>query len=641
MCGIVGYVSFRPLDLDLQPALDMLQHRGPDGCGIISLADGRIQFGHTRLSIIGLGEEGRQPAVGSDGSAITYNGEIYNYLELAGMLRAEGIQVDSSCDTLVLHKFISVYGFKKLVELNGMFGFAYYDPNTKATSIVRDRYGIKPLYYLSKDGTVYFASEAKALWCLVEMPSGLDVTAIARYNTFLWNSGDDLPIKGIKKVPPGCMIEVDSAGKITIQSWYTRRTTTQQKNNGSPANFVSQAEIYLRQAVQRQMVSDVEVGAFLSGGVDSSAIVAFASEINPDIRCFTIDSGTSTEGFSEDLPYARKVAKHLGVNLDVITVDHQNLWDDIEQMIFSLDEPLADPAPLNVLYISQLAKQSGIKVLLSGAGGDDIFSGYRRHLAVSVDRYLEYLPSSVRAGFARLLDLSSNRSAAGRRLSRFSQGLDLNGDDRLVNYFAWLPSNVLEGLFNPEFKYAVAKARVFEPFHSYLQNISPETDRLTKMLFLEQRFFLSDHNLNYTDKMSMAAGVEVRVPFLDNDLVDFSYTVPSKLKQSGREGKWVLKEAMRPFLPNEVLFRPKSGFGAPLRSWLRNELRAVVAEVLSKSSIDARGIFHYPAVKALVDADHAGKGDYSYTIFSLVCFEVWARKFIDQADRFCSSKVII
>ncbi|WP_052730370.1 asparagine synthetase B family protein [Sphingomonas sp. SRS2] len=297
-------------------------------------------------------------------------------------------------------------------------------------------------------------------------------------------------------------------------------------------------------------------------------------------------------------------------------------------MLWQLDEPLADPAPLDVLYISQLARTAGIKVLLSGVGGDDLFSGYRRHLAVSYDWLWSWMPAMARRGLAGLSRQLDQRTALGRRASRLFGNADGSEHMQLAKYFAWARRGDLHALYTPELNAAINDISADQPMLDHLRRMSPETSRLEKLLSLEQRFFLADHNLIYTDKMAMAASVEVRVPFLDPDLVDLAARIPGRFKQRGREGKWVLKKAMEPYLPCDVIYRPKSGFGAPLRLWLQGDLRPLMFDILSTDSLRARGLFDPVAVDRLIADNDAGRVDAAYTIFSLMCVEIWCRKFM-------------
>ncbi|NCC36567.1 MAG: asparagine synthase, partial [Chloroflexia bacterium] len=363
----------------------------------------------------------------------------------------------------------------------------------------------------------------------------LDVAALQRYLTFLWCPGEGTPLRSVRKLRPGEAMIVRSGRIERRWNWYHLPAF---RREGKPAldqtAAIEGTREHLRNAVRRQMIADVPVGAFLSGGLDSSAIVALAREQNPAIRCFTIEaSGGQEAGATDDLPYARRVAEHLGVPLDVVRIDAGRMAGDLERMVAQLDEPLADPAPLNVLYISQLAREHGIKVLLSGAGGDDLFTGYRRHRALMAERWWSWLPCPMRQGLAKATGALDQRSAFARRLAKLFSGAGLDGDARLVNYFRWANRADLEPLYSAEFRAALSETRAEAPMLEFLRDLPPETSRLERMLALEQRFFLADHNLLYTDKMSMAAGVEVRVPFLDLDLVEFASRIPERFKQRG------------------------------------------------------------------------------------------------------------
>jgi len=290
---------------------------------------------------------------------------------------------------------------------------------------------------------------------------------------------------------------------------------------------------------------------------------------------------------------------------------------------------LADPAPLNVLYISQLAREQGIKVLLSGTGGDDLFTGYRRHRAVQAERYWDWLPHGMRNGLTQLSAGLDQHRAWGRRLGKLFSGAALAGDERLVNYFRWAREADLWALYTPEARNVLDDELAATPMLDFLQPLPDSVAPLERLLALEQRFFLADHNLIYTDKMSMAVGVEVRVPFLDLDLVEFAARIPVGLKQRGSVGKWILKKAMEPYLPHEVIYRPKSGFGAPLRRWMRHDLRELLGDVLSVGSLQRRGVFDPAAVQRLIAANDAGKVDAAYTLLSLLCIEIWCRAYLD------------
>lgn len=629
MCGIIGcFGKFN--SGQFQSSLASINHRGPDDRGVYSDEVSGVWLAHSRLAILDLSPSGHQPMLSVDGQvALVFNGEIYNYRELKRELELAGVQFHSQSDTEVLLHLYLRDGEAMLPQLNGIFAFAIWDRRSASMFLARDALGVKPLYYSIKGSSFAFASEIKALLKLVPDALELDVVALHRYLSFLWCPGEGTPLKDVRKLGPGEAMLVRAGQILRSWTWYQlpvfRGITADLDESSSLSGTVQ----HLRQAVHRQMVADVPVGAFLSGGLDSSAVVAFARELNPDLHCFTIDTpGGQDAGTTEDLPYARKVAQQLDVSLDVVSINSGRMASDLERMVVQLDEPLADPATLNVLYISQLARDQGMKVLLSGTGGDDLFTGYRRHRAVQGERYWQWMPGMVRRGLTKVTSSLDQRRAVFRRMTKLFSGAGLDGNERLVEYFRWAREEDLFKLYTPETRQALGAEIAATPMLDFLNPLSHSVP-LDKMLALEQRFFLADHNLIYTDKMSMAVGVEVRVPFLDLDLVDFAARIPLHLKQRGGEGKWILKKAMEPYLPYDVIYRPKSGFGAPLRRWMRFELRELLGDVLSETSLRKRGLFDSSAVQRLIAANDAGEVDASYTLLSLLSIELWCRHFID------------
>jgi len=649
MCGIAGYLDRGPRavgggscreDSDgLAAARDAIRHRGPDDTGLYRDASMGIGLAHTRLSILDLSRHGHQPMATSDGRVVlVYNGEIYNFRELRTELEEKGVTFQGQSDTEVLLQLYLVEGEQPkamLRRLNGIFAFALWDARTATLLVARDALGVKPLYITDSTERFAFASEIKALLPLLSYPlteEGLDAAALHRYLTFLWCPGDRTPHEKVRKLGPGEAIMVRNGRVERRFKWYTLPAFRSSPPGVTGSDAISGAREHLRTAVHRQMVADVPVGASLSGGLDSSSIVAFAREKNPDILCFTIDTpGGDKDGFPDDLPYARRVADHLDVPLEVISVDSGRMAASLEKMVVQLDEPLADPAPLNVLFISQLARDRGIKVLLSGAAGDDLFTGYRRHRALMSEKWYRWLPRPVRSALARGASLLPQDRPLLRRLAKLGRSVALDGDARLVAYFQWIDRSDLMDLYTPAFREALLGAEAPAPIMEFLSHIPDRVSPLSRLLALEQRFFLTDHNLTYTDKMSMAAGVEVRVPFLDHELVEFAARIPDRLKQRGATGKWVLKRAMEPFLPRDVIYRSKTGFGAPLRRWMRVELRELLLDLLSEESLRRRGLFDPEAVHRLIARNDSGRIDASYTLLSLLCIELWCRNFLDQS----------
>ncbi|MGP1274865.1 MAG: asparagine synthase (glutamine-hydrolyzing), partial [Caulobacterales bacterium] len=526
MCGIAGYA--RPGGgLDLKPALDAILHRGPDGSGIFEDAAAGIGLGHVRLSIIDLSEAGAQPMTSADGHGVlSYNGEIYNYPELRDGLLAKGHEFRGSSDTEVLAEMLARDGEDALPRLNGMFAFAWFDRTKETLLLARDAYGVKPLYYVQTPDGFHFASEIRALQAMGVEQEGPDPLAVARHVCLLWNPGPETLAPGIMRLRPGEAIEVKDGRIVRQWLWFDPPARVPHIIERSVEAAAGELREHLCCAVHRQMIADVPVGAFLSGGLDSSAVVAFAREVSPDLKCFTIETaGGAEKGSTEDLPYARQVARHLGVNLEVVHVDPGGLERNLERMVSQLEEPVADPACLNVLYICELARAQGMKVLLSGTGGDDLFTGYRRHQALLMDRKLDALPASFRKLLASAGRTLPPRHAVLRRVRKFAEGLSLDSDQRLVNYFAWTQRADVVGLLSADAAAQVREADILAPLSQYLEELDADADPVSRMLALEQRYFLAEHNLPYTDKMSMAASVEVRVPFLDLDLARFASTL--------------------------------------------------------------------------------------------------------------------
>jgi asparagine synthase (glutamine-hydrolysing) len=633
VCGIAGFSG--SFDRALLARVNQCQsHRGPDDSGEHYDAEAQVGLSFVRLAILDLSPTGHQPMMSDDGGiTLVFNGEIYNFRELKAELAAAGREFRGTSDTEVVLNLYQTHGAEMLSLLNGIFSIALWDKPAGTLLIARDALGVKPLYYSGGRNGVAFASEIKALLKMVPEARELDIPSLHRYLSFLYTPGEATPLREVKKLLPGHAMTVRD-GRITRRwKWYDLPVFAERKARLSTSDAIAGTVTHLRQAVQRQLVADVPVGSFLSGGLDSSAVVAMAREVVPDIRCFTIETtGTTEPGITDDLPYAKRVAKHLHVPLDVVTIDANGMAADLEKMVRQLDEPLADPAPLNVLYISRLARSHGIKVLLSGAGGDDLFTGYRRHVALQYERYWRWLPSKIRFGIERATEKLNQQNPVLRRLGKIFSGAGLEGDASIANYFLWAKEAELLKLYTPEFRAKLGEAKATAPMVEFLGSVPPDTPRLERMLALEQRFFLADHNLNYTDKMSMAAGVEVRVPFLDLDLVEFAAGIAAGAKLHGRTGKWVLKKAMEPYLPKDVIYRPKSGFGAPLRGWMKGELRPLLHDLLSPESLRRRGLFDPAAVATLIRRNESGEVDGAYILLSLLTIEIWCREYLDRRE---------
>jgi len=630
MCGIAGVSGPSAAGADARCAIERLRHRGPDGDGAFVDATSGIALVHTRLAIQDPRPEANQPFADATGTTtLVYNGELYNVAELRADLVACGQTFRTQCDTEVLLLAYRQWGADCLSRLNGIFAFALWDARSRELLVARDGLGVKPLYCSEAGGSFAFASEIKALLCFPWIGRELDADAMASYLRFLWCPAPATPLRQVRKLEPGEALVVRD-GRV-VRRWRFHELPVEAPDESLSADtWASAIRDGLSQAVRRQMISDVPLGAFLSGGLDSSAIVAYArNHASGRLQCFTIDYDereARAEGMVRDLPFAERVARHLDVDLHVVRVGAE-MADHLQEMVWHLDEPQADLAALNVLFISRLARERGIKVLLSGAGGDDVFSGYRRHRAMQLDRYLAAIPGPVRGLLARGAGFLPARPAALRRLSMALSRARLSPEQRLLSWFDWVGADAVAGLFAQDVREGLSRR---DPLAEAVARMPASASPLQRMLLLEQKFFLADHNLNYTDKMSMAAGVEVRVPFLDPDLMRRAARVPDRLRVRSGEAKWVLKRAMEPLLPREVIYRPKTGFGVPLRAWLRGPLRGLVRDTLDPAAIRRRGIFDADAVARLVDADASGRADFAYSILGLVCIEVWCRQFVDR-----------
>jgi asparagine synthase (glutamine-hydrolysing) len=633
MCGIGGFSFSLKTTLAkniLFEILDKIKQRGPDDNGTYEAPNNKAGLVHTRLSIQDISSLGHQPMISKDGKVVlVFNGEIYNFRELRADLIEKGVKFNSHSDTEVLLNLYIREGKDMLHKLNGIFAFALWDQRFQNLFLARDNFGVKPLYYALCNDRFFFSSELKALVPLIGNINNLNFESLQSYLTFLYCPGKGTPIQSINKILPGHAMIVHEGKIKSSWKWYQQPVFQKKTKKMNKEEAIGGVRNYLRNAVSRQMIADVPVGAFLSGGLDSSAIVSFARQQNKDIECFTIEAqGEKEKGIIDDLDYARSVAKYLNVSLNVVQINSNKMANDIELMVKTLDEPIADPAALNVLYISQLARERGIKVLLSGAGGDDLFTGYRRHYAWMTEHWWTWLPFKLRKILSRASSKLNQTNILSRRMSKLFSGACLEGDERLINYFRWNRRNDLERLYSLEFRSAIKNSNPASEMLKFLKDLPANTGKLDRMLTLEQQFFLPDHNLIYTDRMSMAVGVEVRVPFLDKELVEFAYNIPDQFKQKGSEGKWILKKALEGYLPQDVIYRPKTGFGAPVRRWMRNELRELLRDMLSFDRLKSRGLFDPTAVWKLIIDNDKGKIDASYTLFSLLCIEIWCKNYI-------------
>jgi asparagine synthase (glutamine-hydrolysing) len=630
MCGIIGTAG--STNLQYESLLKSICHRGPDSEG--SHIENDVSLGHTRLAIQDLSENGKQPMYSPDGRyVIIFNGEIYNHQDLRDQLKYKYDFTSTSDTQTILFGYLE-YGPAVLKMLNGIFALAIYDNEKRNLFIARDQLGVKPLYYYFKNGTLIFGSEIKSFLLVTGFDKSINYEALVNYLCLLWSPGELTPFTEVKKLLPGHYInyEVGNLNSFTVEKFY-ELPFCNQYSKASEEDIITELDEKLLKAVDRQLLSDVPVAFFLSGGLDSSAIVAMAKRLRPTerLRCYTIKTtdDAQKEGFSDDLTYARLVAKHLDLDLVEVEVD-VDIVADFDKMIYHLDEPQADAAPLNVLKICTQARKDGYTVLLGGTAGDDLFSGYRRHQALQFEKCISKVPSFIRVFIRAICSQLPVTMPAFRRLRKAIRNIEQPKLHRMYGYFEWLPLKTTQSLFSKSVQQKIASFLPQQFFFDLLKNIPLEKNNLNQMLYWEMRTFLVDHNLNYTDKLSMAVGVEVRVPFLDQELVEFSTIIPPELKLKGSETKYILKKMMEKYLPHEVIYRSKTGFGAPVRKWILNDLDDKVNSYLSAESINARGIFDYQAINKLIKDTKDGKIDGTYSIWALLSIESWLRQFVDS-----------
>jgi asparagine synthase (glutamine-hydrolysing) len=625
MCGILGYIGLNNKEFANKANLSLIAHRGPDNHSVSE--ENHLFFGHTRLSILDLSINGSQPMYSADGTyLLIFNGEIYNHLNLRNELLSE-FKFKSMSDTETVLYGLIKFGKEFINKMNGIFALCFVNLDNNEFLLVRDQFGVKPLYYVKTETELFFSSELKALIPHLDSKT-INKNSIINYLNYLWSPGEETPLKEVKKLLPGHLITGSTVNisDSAIEQYYNIPFNDSKIIVASEQELIDECESYLINAVKRQMLADVPLGFFLSGGLDSSLVVAIAKKLYPEekFECFTIKTeGMKNEGFENDLDYAKKVAKHLDVKLNIVD-GNSNILEYFDKVIYHLDEPQADPAPIYVYNICKQARKKGIKVLLGGTAGDDLFSGYRRHQALKYERIFNILPLYVRKIIKKIAISLNNGKPFFRRLNKLLANIDKGKSERLFGYFDWIDNKTLKNLMLESSDYDK---------HTYFKKLEKSlplnTSDLNKMLFYELSTFLVDHNLNYTDKLSMAVGVEVRVPFLDKDLVEFSTRVPLHLKLNGNETKYILKKVAEKYLPKDVIYRPKTGFGAPVRQWITNDMTPLIEDYLSEDRVKKRAIFDHKQLKKLIEENKKGKVDLSYSIWSMLAIESWLIQFYD------------
>ncbi len=624
MCGIAGFLGdYQPSLLTAMNAAQV--HRGPDGGDIWHHQQAGVGLAHRRLSILDLSASAAQPMVGCGGRyMVIFNGEIYNFKSLYEQLKVD-YELNAYSDTSVLIPLYDRYGTDMLQHLNGMFAFAIWDTQAETLFVARDHYGVKPLYYTQTPRGFLFASELKALLQAEDVDKTLNPDAFADYLCYLWSPGAATPLQHVSKLPPGHALQIKRGQGAQVWCWHRSEMSFNYNYNKDKKDLST----LLDTVVQEQCISDVPVGAFLSGGVDSSAVVAsmVAQNCAPQqTYCMSFhDSSMAEEGFSDDITFAKDMATHFNVPLQEIRSD-ASVLDNLPALVQMLEEPLADPAPLYVHQIAEAARADGIKVLMSGTGGDDVFAGYRRHQATMLRQRLGLL-----APVAGQLALMGSAFVGGhlqRRLHKLGYMLRGSENDFLRRSFVFSPYAQPNHIFSPEFM-NIGKENNENALEQALR-ASEGHHPLNRQLLMEFAGFLPDLNLLYTDKAAMAASVEVRVPLIDPRLVAFMADVPPAYKINGGVTKWLLKEAVQHRLPAGILQRPKAGFGAPVRQWLCHDRADMVQDILFGSRAATRGLFQTNQLQQFWADVRAQRVDGAYAILSCIMMELWCQAFIDD-----------
>ena len=630
MCGILGTYGLRISAAQLAAMSTAIAHRGPDAEGTWTSADegGRLRFGHRRLSIIDLSAAANQPFV-KDGLVLVFCGEIYNYRELRAELAAVGTSFRTHSDTEVLLEAWRRWGPASLRRLRGMFAFAIFDEHEGTLTLARDQFGIKPLFWTARDGGIAFASELKGLRPLLGDRPAIDHTAIVASLLYYWIPEDHCVYQGVDKLPPGTWLQVGPDGRHRLERFFDPRTELVWPSDRQVD--VEELRRVLEDSVAAHMVADVPISTFLSGGLDSSLLTVLAARHNRDIDSYTISfraEDRRLEAMPDDLAYARKLADRHGIRLHEVEIA-PDVADLLPRMVHTLDEPIGDAAAINAYLICRAAREAGVKVLLSGMGADELFGGYRKHYAGLLAARYRRLPGVIRhrvvAPAVDRLPVAGRRRGyrSARWAKRFVAFADLPEEAAFRRSYTHYDVEELQQLLDPELWPAVDQL-VTE--HAAVYNEGPADDQVNRMCYTDTRMFLTGLNLAYTDRASMAASTEVRVPFVDKEVAAAAFAIPGSAKIVGRERKAILKQAAEAWLPKEIVYRPKGLFSAPLRAWIRRDLADMVEDLVAGGTLVTSGLVDKQMVRTMIDDDRRGAEDRSKEIWQLLTLELWYRQ---------------
>jgi asparagine synthase (glutamine-hydrolysing) len=646
MCGIAGLIILDP-ERRMAAMLQTIEHRGRDDEGVwvseaIDDAGRRACLGHRRLAIIDTSRAGHQPMPSADGRyVISFGGEIYNYRELREQLKSKGHLFTTETDTEVLLTAFAEWGTECLPRLNGMFHFAVWDNQERRLTLARDHVGIKPLYYAYVSGTagqpgsLIFGSEVKAILASRLINRALDPESLNQFLTFLWTPDPNTLFRGIKTLPPAHSLTFHN-DEIKLNEWWDV-SFAEIEEGRSEAWWQGQVLETLDSVVTKEMVADVPLGSFLSGGIDSSGIVAMMKRHSNGRRVSTYTAGIESEDLHydiipDDVEWARRVNQHLDTDYHEIMLQPA-LAELLPKLVYHMDEPAIDMAIPSYL-ISQAARET-LRVMLSGMGGDEVFAGYPRQLAMKIAGAFDPVPSMLRSPLMKMLaralpgGLPGRLTAPLRNAKKFARSASLDFEERYLGYGTYFTDDAKQQLYSDDMREATKGLDAYSSHRRYFARVR-DAAPLNRLLYVDLKTFLPCLNLITTDKTSMAANLEVRVPFLNREMIEFTARMPPHLKLRGFKRKYILKRALEKLFPHEVVWRKKAGFGAPIRSWLRGPLRPLVGELLSDAVVRERGLFRPEEVKRIIEANLSSREDFSLQVFQLLNLELWQRQFIDR-----------
>ena len=645
MCGIAGIISLDP-GPKIERMLEAVEHRGRDDEGVwisesIDQHNRRACLGHRRLAIIDPSPAGHEPMLSHNGRyVLTFNGEIYNYRELREELRAAGHQFRTGTDAEVLLASIVEWGWNAIDRLNGMFAFAVWDNQERTLTLARDHVGIKPLYYAlipCNDGAppaFVFASEIKAILATRLIKPELEPEALHQFLTFLWAPDPNTLFAGIKTVPPAHLLHFRD-DEIKLHQWWDVSFTHIEEGRNE-AWWRERTLETLDRVVKMEMVADVPLGSFLSGGIDSSGITALMQRHVDGQRISTYTVGIENKDLRydiipDDVRWARRVNEQLQTDYHEIMLE-PSVAELLPKLVYHMEEPPIDMA-IPTYLISRAARET-LTVMLSGMGGDEVFAGYPRQMAMQIASAFDPVPQLLRRPLMRTVagalpgGLPGKLTAPLRNAKKFARSAALDFEDRYLGYGTYFTDEMKHRLYSDEWRAITRDHDAYATHRSYFAaaaNAAP----LNRLLYVDLKTFLPCLNLMTTDKMSMASNLEVRVPFLNREMIEMAARMPPRLKLHGLKRKYILKRAFEGVLPKDVIWRRKAGFGAPIRSWLRGPLRPLVADLLSEDVVKRRGLFRPREVKRVIDANFSGREDYNLHVFQLLGLELWHRTFLD------------